>query len=166
MAALRKSGRRERRPAPRLRLATAGSRRKDYEKELRKLEVELCRLQACLKHDPLRVIIVFQGRDTAGKGGTTRRSPSGPISGWFAWSRCPRRRSAKKRRCSPSVTSSNSPRPARSSFSTAAGTTAPASNASWTSSTSASRPLAKSGEDGGQLNRDLRHVVNGAPCSL
>jgi polyphosphate kinase len=51
-------------------------KRKDYEKELRKLQVELCRLQDWVKHKGLRVIIVFEGRDTAGKGGTSRRYPT------------------------------------------------------------------------------------------
>jgi len=41
-------------------------------KELRKLQGELCRLQAWIKHKGLRVIIVFEGRDAAGKGGTIK----------------------------------------------------------------------------------------------
>lgn len=47
-------------------------RRKSYEKELRKLQAELCKLQAWVKHQGLRVIVVFEGRDAAGKGGTIR----------------------------------------------------------------------------------------------
>lgn len=47
-------------------------KRKDYEKELRKLQVELCQLQAWVKHKGLRVIVIFEGRDGAGKGGTIR----------------------------------------------------------------------------------------------
>jgi polyphosphate kinase 2 len=47
-------------------------KRKDYEKELRKLQAELCHLQAWVKDKGLRVIIVFEGRDTAGKGGTIK----------------------------------------------------------------------------------------------
>src|SRR5271167_2357210 len=43
-----------------------------YEKELRKLQGELCKLQAWIKHKGLRVIIVFEGRDAAGKGGTIK----------------------------------------------------------------------------------------------
>ena len=43
-----------------------------YEKELRKLQGELCRLQEWVKHKGLRVIIVFEGRDAAGKGGTIK----------------------------------------------------------------------------------------------
>jgi polyphosphate kinase 2 (PPK2 family) len=45
---------------------------KKYEKELRKLQAELCRLQDWVKHKGLRVIVVFEGRDGAGKGGTIR----------------------------------------------------------------------------------------------
>jgi hypothetical protein len=47
-------------------------KRKDYEKELRKLQVELCHLQAWVKDKGLRAIILFEGRDTAGKGGTIK----------------------------------------------------------------------------------------------
>jgi polyphosphate kinase 2 len=45
---------------------------KRYEKELRKLQAELCSLQDWVKHNGLRVIIIFEGRDGAGKGGTIR----------------------------------------------------------------------------------------------
>jgi len=47
-------------------------KRKQYEKLLRKLQAELCRLQDWVKHKGLRVIVVFEGRDAAGKGGTIR----------------------------------------------------------------------------------------------
>ena len=47
-------------------------KRKKYEKELRKLQAELCRLQDWVKHKGLRVIVVFEGRDGAGKGGAIR----------------------------------------------------------------------------------------------
>src|SRR6187402_928878 len=47
-------------------------RNKDYMKELRKLQAELCKLQDWVKHKGLRVIILFEGRDGAGKGGTIR----------------------------------------------------------------------------------------------
>ena len=45
---------------------------KEYIKEMRKLQVELCRLQDWVKLKGLRVIVVFEGRDGAGKGGTIR----------------------------------------------------------------------------------------------
>jgi polyphosphate kinase 2 len=47
-------------------------KRKRYEKQLQQLQVELCRLQAWVKHKGLRAIIIFEGRDGAGKGGTIR----------------------------------------------------------------------------------------------
>src|SRR5213080_4110218 len=45
---------------------------KKYEKELRKLQAELCILQEWVKAKGLRIMIVFEGRDGAGKGGTIR----------------------------------------------------------------------------------------------
>jgi len=47
-------------------------KRKDYEKQLGRLQAELCTLQSWVKRRGLRVIIVFEGRDGAGKGGTIR----------------------------------------------------------------------------------------------
>jgi polyphosphate kinase 2 len=45
---------------------------KEYLKELRKLQVELCRLQDWVKHKGLRIVLLFEGRDGAGKGGTIK----------------------------------------------------------------------------------------------
>jgi polyphosphate kinase 2 len=47
-------------------------KRRFYEKELRRLQAELCTVQEWVKEKGQRVIIVFEGRDTAGKGGTIR----------------------------------------------------------------------------------------------
>jgi len=47
--------------------------RKEFEKELRKLQTELCHLQEHVKKEGLRVIVVFEGRDAAGKGGVIKR---------------------------------------------------------------------------------------------
>src|SRR5438552_9282420 len=47
-------------------------KRKDYETELRRLQAELCLLQDWVKHEELRVIILFEGRDGAVKGGTIK----------------------------------------------------------------------------------------------
>lgn len=47
-------------------------KRKVYEKELRKLQVELCHLQEWVKRKGLKIIIAFEGRDAAGKGGTIK----------------------------------------------------------------------------------------------
>jgi len=49
-----------------------GMKRKAYEKELEKLQVELCHLQEWVKAEKLKVIIIFEGRDAAGKGGTIK----------------------------------------------------------------------------------------------
>jgi polyphosphate kinase len=45
---------------------------KAYDKQLRKLQVELCRLQDWVKAEGARIIIIFEGRDAAGKGGTIK----------------------------------------------------------------------------------------------
>jgi polyphosphate kinase len=47
-------------------------KRKAYEKELRKLQVDLCHLQKWVTSKGLRVIVLFEGRDAAGKGGTIK----------------------------------------------------------------------------------------------
>jgi polyphosphate kinase len=47
-------------------------KRTKYEKELHKLQVRLCHLQRWVKEKGLRVVIVLEGRDGAGKGGTIR----------------------------------------------------------------------------------------------
>ena len=48
-------------------------RRSNYEREKFKLQVELLKLQAWIKETGQRVVIVFEGRDAAGKGGTIKR---------------------------------------------------------------------------------------------
>jgi len=60
--------------------ASGKMKRKEFEKELAKLQVELVRLQTWVRAKHARVIVVFEGRDTAGKGGvisriTARTSP-------------------------------------------------------------------------------------------
>lgn len=47
-------------------------KRKEYGKELCRLQAELCKLQDWVKYKGLRVMVVFEGRDAAGKGGTIR----------------------------------------------------------------------------------------------
>ena len=44
-----------------------------YEKELNRLHIELVKLQEWVKHKKLKVVVVFEGRDAAGKGGTIKR---------------------------------------------------------------------------------------------
>ena len=45
----------------------------DYERELRRLQVELVKLQEWIRHESLRVVVIFEGRDAAGKGGAIKR---------------------------------------------------------------------------------------------
>jgi polyphosphate kinase 2 len=45
----------------------------DYERELRRLQVELVKLQEWIRHEGLRVVVLFEGRDAAGKGGAIKR---------------------------------------------------------------------------------------------
>ena len=47
--------------------------RKDYDKELRRLQVDLVQLEEWIRHRGLRVVVLFEGRDTAGKGGVIKR---------------------------------------------------------------------------------------------
>jgi polyphosphate kinase 2 len=47
-------------------------KRKEYDKHLHELQVELCRLQDWVKAEGARIIVVFEGRDAAGKGGTIK----------------------------------------------------------------------------------------------
>ena len=48
-------------------------KRKEYERELARLQLELVKLQHWVKHAGLRVVLVFEGRDAAGKGGVIKR---------------------------------------------------------------------------------------------
>jgi polyphosphate kinase 2 len=55
-----------------MRTAKEPMKRKEYEKALRTLQVELCAVQDWVKEKGLRVMVVFEGRDAAGKGGTIK----------------------------------------------------------------------------------------------
>jgi len=46
---------------------------KDYEKELERLQIELVKLQGWIKEKGLKVVVLFEGRDAAGKGGVIKR---------------------------------------------------------------------------------------------
>lgn len=48
-------------------------KRKGYESQLSELQIELVKLQEWIKHAKLRVVVIFEGRDAAGKGGTIKR---------------------------------------------------------------------------------------------
>ena len=58
----------ERAPRTRKRIKT-----KDYERELGRLQEELVRLQRWIRHKGLKVVVIFEGRDAAGKGGVIKR---------------------------------------------------------------------------------------------
>lgn len=47
--------------------------KKSYEKELQRLQVELVKLQEWIKQEKLKVVVIFEGRDAAGKGGVIKR---------------------------------------------------------------------------------------------
>lgn len=44
-----------------------------YKKELKRLQIELVKLQEWVKHEKLKVVVIFEGRDAAGKGGVIKR---------------------------------------------------------------------------------------------
>ena len=47
--------------------------RKDFEKQLAKLQAELVKLQLWVQHKGLKIVVIFEGRDAAGKGGVIKR---------------------------------------------------------------------------------------------
>ena len=44
-----------------------------YAEELRRLQIELVKMQEWIRHEGLRVVVIFEGRDAAGKGGAIKR---------------------------------------------------------------------------------------------
>ncbi|CAM5736242.1 hypothetical protein SMICM304S_08875 [Streptomyces microflavus] len=104
-------------------------RRRDYEKAKRALQIELLKLQHWVKERDERLVILFEGRDAAGKGGTIKRFTEHlrirVVPASWPW-RSPPNVSA------PSGTSSGTRRicraPGRSCSSTAPGTTGPGSS--------------------------------------
>jgi len=88
--------------------------RKQYDKELGKLQEELCQLQAWVKHKGLRVIVVFEGRDAAGKGGTIKAITERVSPRVFRLVALPAPSDRESRRCTCSATCSISRLLARS----------------------------------------------------
>jgi polyphosphate kinase 2 (PPK2 family) len=108
-------------------------KRKAYERELGKLHVELVRLQDWIRHKGLKVVVIFEGRDAAGKGGAIKaitQTLNPRVCRVVALGTPTERR---RRSSTSSATSHSSPRRARWCCSTGAGTTAPASSGSWAS---------------------------------
>ena len=99
-------------------------KRKEYEKELQKLQVELCYLQDWIKAAGARVIVVFEGRDAAGKGGTIKAITEKSARGFSEWPHCRRPPIGKRPKCFCNATSSAFPPAAKLSFSIEVGTIA------------------------------------------
>ena len=101
---------------------------KIYVEELARLQIELVKLQEWVKHEGLKVVVLFEGRDAAGKGGVIKRiteSLNPAFAGSWPWAPRP----SEKRK--PGISSAMSPicpPRAKSCSSTAAGTTARAWN--------------------------------------
>ena len=87
---------------------------KEYARELRKLQVELCRLQEWVKHKGLRIILIFEGRDGAGKGGTIKAITERVSPRVFRVVALPAPSDREKSRCTCSATCSISPLRVRS----------------------------------------------------
>mgnify|MGYP003391772187 FL=1 len=68
-----KSGKTEAAVAEKVRKPKSTLTNKQYEAELQKLQVELIKLQAWIKEKGLKVVVLFEGRDAAGKGSTIKR---------------------------------------------------------------------------------------------
>ena len=104
--------------------------RKLYEKELDRLQVELVKMEEWGASTGMRLVVIFEGRDAAGKGGAIKRMTEHMNPGSPGTSRCRSRPNARRPSGTSSGTSNSSPPPARSCCSTGVGTTAPASSAS------------------------------------
>ena len=104
--------------SPGLEQAEAGPppkmKRKEYEREMRRLHGELVAMQEWVKSSGAKICIVFEGRDTAGKGGTIKRITERVSPRVFRVVALPAPTDASSRRCTSSATSGTSPPPARS----------------------------------------------------
>ena len=98
---------------------------------MRVLQGELVAMQEWVKATGARVCIVFEGVDSAGKGGTIRRITERTSPRVFKHIALPTPDEREKSQMYIQRYIAHFPRPARSSSSTAAGTTAPASSPSW-----------------------------------
>jgi len=96
--------------------------RKQFEKELEKLQVELTRLQTWVKDKGARVIVIFEGRDTAGKGGVISRITARTSPRVFRHVALPAPSDRRSPKSISNATLRNSQQRARSSSSTARGT--------------------------------------------
>ena len=88
-------------------------KRKKYEAELATLQAELVALQEWVKATGAKICIVFEGRDTAGKGGTIKRIVERVSPRVFRVVALPARARERNPRCTSSATSRTSQPPAR-----------------------------------------------------
>jgi hypothetical protein len=101
--------------------------KKTYEHHLAHLQEELVKLQEWVKQEGLKVVVLFEGRDAAGKGASSRRSPS-PQPPGLPGHGAARPRIASAPSGTFSATWRTCPPPARWCCSTAPGTTGPGSS--------------------------------------
>ena len=104
------------------------AKRRRYFTELLRLQGELVKLQDWVATTRHRVVILFEGRDAAGKGGVIKRITSASTRACAGWLRCLRPTTASARSGTSSAMRRTCRQPARWCCSTAAGTTAPASS--------------------------------------
>ena len=77
--------------------------RRVYFKELFRLQGELVKLQTWVQHHKLKVVVIFEGRDSAGKGGVIKRITRGSIRGSAASRRFRHRTSGSARMVLPAL---------------------------------------------------------------
>ncbi len=82
-------------------------KRAKYERKLESLHVELSHLQEWVKKTGARIVVIFEGRDAAGKGGIIKALTERVSPGYFGPSRSRPRTNARKRRSMPSDISLN-----------------------------------------------------------
>jgi polyphosphate kinase 2 (PPK2 family) len=107
--------------------------RRVYFKELFRLQSELVKLQDWVQSQKLKVVVIFEGRDSAGKGGVIKRITQRLNPRICRVAALPAPTSASASMVLSALRGSTCPRPAKWCCSTAAGTIAPASSASWAS---------------------------------
>jgi len=108
-------------------------KRKEYERELKRLHVELVKLQEWVKHKGLKICVVFEGRDGAGKGGVIKAITERVSPRVFRVVALPAPTDREKSQMYMQRTCPTFPQLARSRSSIGAGTTAQAWNESWNS---------------------------------
>ena len=97
----------------------------DYDRELRRLQIELVKLQEWIRQSGLKVVVLFEGRDAAGKGARSSALPRARTLACAGWSHWVHPLSAKRRNGISGVMSPICPGRVNSCFLTAVGTTAP-----------------------------------------